>query len=145
MSWGYKILIVYIVFVLGISFLVYRSSVQNEDLVTENYYEKELKYQDRIDTEKRTAQLAQPVVIEQQHENFVIRFPKEFLGKKVTGDITLYCPSDQRKDKKQNFELPDTSTPVLFETDNKGMNILQISWECDGKTYYYEKRVIIKA
>ena len=45
MNWGYKILTVYIIFIAGILFLVFKSSNQNQDLVTKDYYEQELKYQ----------------------------------------------------------------------------------------------------
>ena len=45
MNWGYKIILVYVLFVAGIVFLVVRSSMENTDLVTSDYYEKELKYQ----------------------------------------------------------------------------------------------------
>jgi hypothetical protein len=49
MSWGKGIILVFVVFVLGIGVLVYRSMTKNIDLVTTNYYEKELKYQEQID------------------------------------------------------------------------------------------------
>ena len=43
MNWGYKIVLVYIVFITGIVTLVYKSSAQNQDLVVNDYYEQELK------------------------------------------------------------------------------------------------------
>ena len=49
MNWGYKILMVYVIFIAGILLLVFKSSSQNQDLVTEDYYEQELKYQQKID------------------------------------------------------------------------------------------------
>lgn len=44
MSWGYRILTAYIAGVLFISFFVYKSMQVNIDLAEENYYEKELKF-----------------------------------------------------------------------------------------------------
>ena len=61
MNWGYKILIVYIVFIAGIVTLVYKSSVQNQDLVVNDYYDQELKYQDKIDAVLRTNNLKSAV------------------------------------------------------------------------------------
>ena len=40
-NWGYKILFVYLSFAGGILYLVYRTSLENRDLVSENYYEEE--------------------------------------------------------------------------------------------------------
>ena len=48
-NWGYKILFVYLSFAGGILYLVYRTSLENRDLVSDNYYEEELAYQKVID------------------------------------------------------------------------------------------------
>ena len=61
MNWGYKILFVYIAFVAGILAMVFGSSSQKVDLVTPDYYAKELKYQDKIDELGRVAALSAPV------------------------------------------------------------------------------------
>ena len=53
MNWGYKILLVYLIFILGILFMVFKSSTQKTDLVTTDYYAKELKYQEKIDEMKQ--------------------------------------------------------------------------------------------
>jgi hypothetical protein len=49
LSWGYKIMFVYIAFVAGMGFLVFKASSQKFDLVTKDYYDQELKYQQVID------------------------------------------------------------------------------------------------
>ena len=63
MNWGYKILMVYILFVAGIMVMVFMSSTQNTDLVTTDYYEKELVYQQKIDQISRTSALSAKVAI----------------------------------------------------------------------------------
>ena len=78
MNWGYKILIIYSAFVLGIVFMVYKSTQQNIDLVTTDYYAKELVYQDRIDEAKRTSLLSAPVTIVEKNRQLEVTFPKEF-------------------------------------------------------------------
>ena len=45
-NWGHKIIIVYGVFVLGTLFMVYQSTLQKFDLVQNDYYAAELKYQE---------------------------------------------------------------------------------------------------
>ena len=57
LSWGYKIAFVYIIFVAGIGFLVFKASSQKFDLVTKDYYDQELKYQEVIDQAANTAML----------------------------------------------------------------------------------------
>ena len=62
-NWGYKILIVYLAFAGGILYMVYLTTLQNRDLVSENYYEEELAYQKVIDKSAKTAQLSGDVKV----------------------------------------------------------------------------------
>ena len=83
MNWGYKILLVYVVFVTGIMFMVFKSSSQKVDLVTTDYYAKELKYQQKIDAMNRVSLLSDTVKYEMSEGNLTIAFPKDFAGKKI--------------------------------------------------------------
>ncbi len=143
MNWGTKILIVYIVFILGILAMVYKSSTQNTDLVTTDYYAKELKYQEKIDEMKRVAALSAPVEYILKDNSVFIKFPKDFAGKKLIGEAVLYCPSDQDKDFKKRFTLRDESLQINIPADHKGLYELHISWQDGSVTYYFEKKIFI--
>ena len=143
MNWGYKICIVYAVFVAGIMFMVLKSSDQKMDLVTTDYYEKELKYQDKIDETNRVCALSADLKYEIQKEQIIIYFPKDFTGKKITGKIELYCPSDEDKDLSQDFSVKDAAAVLKISTINKGKNELHISWQADGLKYYTEMKIFI--
>ena len=143
MNWGTKILIVYIVFVLGIVFMVYKSSTQNTDLVTTDYYAKELKYQDKIDEGKRVSALSAPVEYSVLNNALTIRFPKDFAGRQLAGEAVLYCPSDEKKDLKKKFILKDEPLQIEIPAANKGLFELHLSWQDGGVTYYFEKKIFI--
>ena len=143
MNWGYKILIVYAVFVAGILFLVVKSSSQKMDLVTTDYYAKELKYQEKIDETTRVNALSAPVTYEIKNNELVILFPKDFAGKKLTGEATLYCPSDENKDVKQNFNIQDAPLIVSIPSIKTNEYELHLSWEADGLKYYFERKISI--
>ena len=51
--WGYKIMIVYLFFVVGMVVLVIKSTMQKFELVQPDYYADELKYQTVIDASQR--------------------------------------------------------------------------------------------
>lgn len=91
-SWGYKILVFYLSFVVGMLFLVFKANSESFDLVTENYYEAELKYQDVIDQKGAVLELSAPPKITQTVNSVSIQLPKEFAGKNVQGEVYLYCP-----------------------------------------------------
>lgn len=112
MNWGYKIVFAYIAFVLGITYMVIRSSMQKTDLVTTDYYAKELKYQDKIDEMKRAGALSAEIKCEIKDTQLVIEFPKDFTGKKLEGEAVLYCPADESRDIKKGFSVLDA--PVLL-------------------------------
>ena len=57
MNWGYKILLTVIIFILVMVFFVYVSMQQKNELIENNYYEKELAYQSKIDASARLADI----------------------------------------------------------------------------------------
>lgn len=143
MNWGKKILIVYIAFVAGIVFMVFKSSTQNKDLVTTDYYARELKYQDRIDEIKRTDALSEPLQYHISDNAITILFPKDFAGKKLVGEAVLYCPSDKQKDIKKTFTVHDQALQFTLPGGSNGLYELQVSWQDGGVTYYFEKKIFI--
>ena len=143
MNWGYKILIVYAVFVAGIVFMVYKSSNEKMDLVTADYYGKELKFQQQIDETKRTDALSETVRYVIKGNQLLIYFPKDFAGKTLSGDAELYYPADENKDIHQHFDLADSALTIPVTKGNKGLHELHINWKADGTSYYFEQKIII--
>jgi hypothetical protein len=142
MNWGYKILIVYLVFVAGILFLVFKASRESFDLVEKDYYEAELKYQDRIDENQRTGNLSEPVKVLVQDSRLLITFPKDFNGQTLEGEVHLYFPADAKKDLKQGFTAQQ-STAVTIPAGNKGMHRLKLNWKANNQSYYYEETIFL--
>lgn len=143
MNWGYKIVFAYIAFVLGITFMVVRSSIQKTDLVTTDYYAKELKYQDKIDEMNRTTSLSGLVKCEIRDAQLVIEFPKDFTGKKLEGELVLYCPSDEGRDVKKTFRVKDEPLLLPLSAVKAGQYELHLSWKEEGLSYYFEKKIFI--
>ena len=143
MNWGYKILAVYIVFVIGILLLVLKTSTEKNDLVTTDYYAKELMYQQKIDESKRTNDLSAAPVIQFNGTRLQVHFPKEFAQKKLHGDILLYCPADEKRDVQQKFDVDDTELLMTLPPTKSGMYEMQISWEAAGVKYYFTQKIFI--
>jgi hypothetical protein len=143
MNWGYKILIVYGVFVAGIMFMVFKSSSQKMDLVTTDYYAKELKYQDDINATENANALSEKVRYEIKDNQVLLHFPKDLSGKTITGNALLYCPSDENKDIKQDFSLQDAPLVLQLTARSKGQFELHITWQADGVNYYFEQKIFI--
>jgi hypothetical protein len=145
MNWGYKIAILYIGFVLLILTLVGMSSRQKVDLVSADYYEKELKFQDRLDDLNRSNELSEPLVWSVQAGSILLNFPNEFKGRKTSGSIYFFRPSDSGMDK--TLVIPaDTNLVRNISTNilNSGLYKMEISWESEGQKYYNEGIIQIK-
>lgn len=143
MNWGHKIIIVYGVFVGGMVFLGYQSSRQNTELVSDDYYAKELVYQQKIDEAKNTALLSAPISITVNDHVLSIHFPKDFATKQVSGDLTLYCPSNEKRDMQQQFTVTDSDIVIKAPAAYKGLHYVKINWTSEGVKYYYEQKIII--
>ncbi|HMD00495.1 MAG TPA: FixH family protein [Ferruginibacter sp.] len=143
MNWGHKIIIVYVVFIAGMGLLIFRASSNNDDLVTSDYYARELQYQQNLDDMKRTSALSSMPDCSLQQDALLIRFPPDFLGKLISGNALLYCPSNAANDLNKTFELKDEVLSIVVPKNYHGAFELQLNWQSDGKKYYFEKKISI--
>lgn len=143
-NWGNKLILVFILFAVMMSVLVYKSINTHYDLVSKDYYKDELRYQDKIDGMDNAAKVSD-VVVTQDAENVIVNFPKELNKSKTKGEAWFYCATDDMKDKKIPLEI-DTSGKQFFPKKelSKTNYILKLSWKIDTLNYFAEKRVIIK-
>ena len=141
LSWGYKITLVYIAFVAGMGFLVFKASSQKFDLVTKDYYEQELKYQQVIDQAANSSRLSEPVTIERKQGELKISFPDELKNKKKLVDFYLYYAADAKRDFRRSFEVNENEITQALPDGMKGMFELKLSCETDTVKYYFEKKL----
>jgi hypothetical protein len=144
LNWGHKILAFYLVFVAGIMFLVVKSNNQKVDLVTADYYSEELRYQERIEESGRAAALSSPLLCSISHGLLTITFPTEFKERKISGEVLLYCPADEKKDIRQTLDVAGNLIKVELPEINKGAHIVMVKWKAEGSAYYFEKNIFIQ-
>jgi hypothetical protein len=143
MNWGYKILSIYAIFIVGIMFMVFKSSSQNQDLVTSDYYEQELKYQDRIDDTQRANALSADVKYAIQNHELNIILPSEMKNTKIDAEVLLYCTADQTKDIRKSFSTENGAISFAVPASNKGLHELQLTWKANGTSYFYKHKIMI--
>lgn len=141
LSWGYKILFVYIAFVAGMGFLVFKASNQKFDLVTKDYYDQELKYQNIIDQSANTAKLSAPLGVERSAGQLKINFPIEMKDKQKSIDFYLYFPADAKRDFRKLINIGENEFTQPLPEAMRGNYELKLSWEVEGVKYYFEKKL----
>jgi hypothetical protein len=138
-SWGYKIAMLYVGFVALIVFMVSMAMRQKVDLVSKDYYEEELKFQDRIDKTNRANSLQQPLTWEINNEILSLKFPQQFKNKEISGSVYFFRPSDVTLDRTYAIPADTVSSRSLSLKDlKKGLYKMQINWEVNNEEYYNE-------
>lgn len=139
MNWGAKITILYVGFVIMILSLVGLTMYQNVDLESADYYEQELKFQDKIDRIKSTNELPEQLSWQISSGNLAIKFPGLFAKNKLSGNINLFRPSDAHLDKKFEISTDTTGTQNISTAQlPSGRYKLIVNWSVNGKDYYNE-------
>lgn len=141
MNWGKGILVTIILFVAFIMTLVVISVKQDDiHLVTENYYEKEIKYQEQIEREKSAAQLSREVLLfDDASKVILLDLP---IGAK--GELQLFRPSDARLDQLLPLEIKDAGkTSISLNQLKPGYWRVKLTWVEDGVEYYEESKITI--
>lgn len=139
-SWGYKIAGVYLLFVAGMLTLVYRAVNEDYDLVTEDYYGAEVKYQTVIDQKSRVAALSAPPKVNVEGRKLIVQLPSEFNGKVTTGELYLYCPADDHRDLRRAFTVSNAAFALPLPETIKGLFEVKLSWQLGGQTYFHEQK-----
>lgn len=140
-SWGWKIALLYCGFVGMIISLIVACSHQHFDLVSKDYYEQELVYQDVLDAGKNQSGLSAPASIHANESTVTIDFPYEFKGKVLSGDIRFYSPVNAKWDHAVKISTQDNSVTVSRNDLRNTRYTIKISYVVDGKNYYQESDI----
>jgi len=144
MNWGNKLILVFILFAVLMSVLVYKSVNTRYDLVSKDYYKDELRYQDKIDGMANAANVSD-VTVSQDSNNVIVDFPKELNGYKTEGEAWFYCATDDVKDKKIALQVDANGRQTFPKNQLSKTNyLLKLSWKIGNSNYFAEKSVIIK-
>lgn len=142
-NWGHKILIVYLVFVGGILLLVFKSSQQKFDLVQQDYYGAELKYQEVINATKRASELGIDLGLVVRGSFLHITLPPIFQQSETKGEVHLYCIADEKGDLKKKFKSNNGEFDLELLTTMKGNYTLKLTLQNRGVDYYFEKKILL--
>jgi hypothetical protein len=144
-SWGTRIVIGIVVFVVISITMTVIFMTQDVSLVSDNYYEKSLSYQTEIDKQSRTNSLDEQVKINFNGEVINILFPSTYLDKNISGEIYFYRPSNPKLDFKLPLELNEEGNQlILAKNFEKGFWRMKLNWTMDGNGYYNERAITIE-
>lgn len=144
-NWGTGIMLLYSCFVIGIMFMVYKSVNQKVDLVSEDYYTKELAFQNQIEATGNATAQGESVLMQQNGSNLIFSFPASQVKNNLSGTIYFYKPDNEFADIHVPIKLK-TNESMLIPTEVLKMGLwkIEISWTAAGKNYFKTYQYIKK-
>ncbi len=138
-SWGTGIIIAIIIFMaITVATVIFMMN-QQVDLVSSDYYEQGIKYQQQIDKENRSQSLKENVNMVWTGNNFEISFPEEYDNQVISGDIFFYRPSDSKKDFRLPLNLSERKQYIPVYGLEKGLWRVKLNWNLNNNDYFYSE------
>lgn len=144
-NWGTGIVLAFIGFISFIMYLVITMSTSKKyeyDLVTKDYYKKELEFQEKMERLKNAKNLEEDIKVVKVPEGLKISFPKGLVFKKIKGKVFLYRPSNKQLDFEMPIRLSDSS--YLLMPDKRLLdgrwNII-VNWSYQKQKYLFKKEI----
>lgn len=144
-NWGTALAIWLALFIAFIMYFVIRISTEKKydyDLVTEEYYKKEMVFQKEMDDEANSNSLEGRISGEKMAEGWMLTFPMNIDYSKIEGTVFLYRPSNKQLD----FQLPvKLSNPNLLIPDQRlvaGRWNTIVRWSYEGEDYLYKNEIV---
>jgi hypothetical protein len=145
LHWGTGLGIVFVIFAIGILVMVRISMNREIDLVSDDYYQQELRHQQQIDTEQRSKDLPEHPTIAVLSTGVVVKLPRMFSAATTSGVLTFYRPADRHKDFTVALHLDTASTQVISTTSlQKGLWKLKVRWSQHDQAFYHEVAIVIQ-
>ncbi len=144
MNWGWKIAIVYIAFaMMTVGFVVF-GSMQKVSLVEEDYYVKEIKYQEQIDRMKNAVESPDGFSVDYNAAQYLLSL--QYSGDElVTGEIHLFRPSDAKEDILLPLHPDETGLQNIDAKQLlKGLWVVKVNWTSGGKDYFKSQQINIQ-
>lgn len=146
MNWGYKILIVILLFVSAMTGMVLVAARQTNEMVDQHYYQKELKYQEVIDGQKNLLTVSATPLLSQRADSVFLTLPKGTFEHFEDGRMEWLKPDNASMDVKLDFQPLNGNEIVLSRSQfGSGMYMVRIRWRNLGTEYYKQESIHLQA
>jgi len=140
MNWGNRIVLAFVCFAGFIGYMVVRAFQEDFDLVTEDYYAREINFQQKLEKLAITESTGRSVKVKQELANVVVEFPDHA----AEGTIEFYHPSREMFDKRYKIDLNSGSQLISKEDLIPGNYRININWTADGQDFLQESKIFIR-
>jgi nitrogen fixation protein FixH len=142
--WPYGIILFFVLLLCAMGGVVAICVTHRETMVSENYYEQELKFQDQIDSAVRAQKSGAHIDVDAGAGKLVVAVPATQLADKFSGAIQFYRPSSPDLDRELSFApQANGSQTVDVSKFATGLWQIRVKWTAAGQSYYLEQKIIL--
>ncbi|MGB8705219.1 MAG: FixH family protein [Gillisia sp.] len=145
LNWGAGIVIGMVLFISFIMFFVTKMMTDKKydyDLVTEQYYQKEMVYQQEIDEEQNAQSLPEQISGEKTDAGWLLHFPASMSDSMRNGTVFLYRTSNKKLDFSMPVSAGESNILIPKEKLLPGRWNITLEWQSNDKRYLYKKAII---
>ena len=142
--WPYGIIAFFGLLFCGMATIVTIAATHRESMVSENYYEQELKFQDQIDSAARAQKTGANIQLDAATRKLLVAVPAAQLAQKFSGAIEFYRPSAPELDREFQF-LPRADGTQALDVSQLAAGLWQVrvKWNAGGQDYFLERKITI--
>jgi nitrogen fixation protein FixH len=142
-NWGHGVTIAVSLFIIFTSSFVYFTTTVDVDLVREDYYDAEIRFDEIKEKKNNSIADKQFFSVGRMEQGFTVNYSDSTKIDLLTGQLHMYYPADEKHDllidmkelSENKFFLPLTKT---------GKWILKFDWSVNNKSYYQEIPVFLE-
>lgn len=143
-NWGTGIVLAFIGFISFIMYFVISMNVDDKydhDLVTEEYYQEELAYQESIEKIKNSKSLTNNISWKRTEKGLEMTFPENLNPEEIEGNVFLYRPSNKQLDFETKISLSNHHLLIPDKRLLDGRWNIKIDWQYKGKSYLFIEKI----
>ena len=144
LNWGHGLAIALGAFATLMLGFLYNSFLSDHEMVSENYYQEELVYQNRIDQQSNAKKDGKNIIVKEINDDVVVQFDvaDTALSK---GTLEFMRPSDQSLDLEVPIALNTNAQQVIPKSlFQRGSYTLRVSWSVNSTEYFFVKNIFIQ-
>lgn len=136
---GNILIVLFCIMLVLMSILVYKSATQEVSMVSKDYYEQELKYQEKLDARNNTRSWDHLFALSKTQDSIRLTLPAVLSSTLEQGKAYFYCPSNALADTVIYLDKSNDGNYTFGPGLLKGFGyIVKIDLETNGRSYYKE-------
>ncbi len=146
--WPWAIIGALVLFGAGTTALIVVSTSNRSELVSDDYYEQELRFQQQMDRQARTRAEAPGASLryDAAQDCLLLGLPADHAAKQPAGRIQLYRPSAAREDHTVKLILnAEGRQTIPTAALSRGRWVVRVVWTVDDREFALEEKVDLPA